>query len=476
MGNLLSLYSSPKNKEQSYKILIGRVKGLNDIASYKLLFMLNPSFNSDNDKSEELSQISKDDKAVESKLRLVIMGDGDYRLDEKVPDLVKSLNENKVHFQEIILSNLELPPKVFRNLLNMAKENLIALKISGCPLDDKHLDILNENNLNLGALSLNYVRADVKDAFRNAEYNPFDINQLHFSKLGKDLQFLELKGLPVKRETIGKITKAYAHSLNTFILEELKGKKTQKIPAIKGALEDLKHFKVLENFSLAGNNLEGIDFMKGDTQFVFPTTLKNLNINYCKVDNKQVNNIIELLDQSNAYFEGLYLKDTYLYRRTLNKLKDRRKDGQLPTTDMPKTIIDSIENEDILTNIDKAEAYQDYKKPLFTMLEDMYSRILQYYTEWQQSTEKGGLSKIYKREDYLQFFPVILKALKDIKFFDDAFSRGIVDFSTKEETLLPKQDFSQLLKYFHNLVTKFPFQFLIIYRIKPCQLVMKLQK
>lgn len=215
---------------------------------YKIIYLVSPIFDG---KKYEI-------RKAERRMTLVIIGDGDYQLNSNSIDYLAALKESGIKIDTLILNDLEVEPKVLKEILEFLKDDLLSLRLNRVSLDQAHVEILNEIQLNLKHLSLTYVLPDNKTPFdenNNGKNTSIDLNLINF---GQQIGYLDLKGIPISQNIQKGIRQL--NDLEHLFLENLVGNKNQNLEFMKSILENMHRFPKLNTLSLAGNNLSSINF------------------------------------------------------------------------------------------------------------------------------------------------------------------------------------------------------------------------
>jgi len=435
-------------QKETTEVLAENINDINQITdSCESLILIRPIFPQNTQKEVNFQSIRT----------LAILGDGDYRLDgEYFVQFLEESHQKGAIIESLIMMNLEISPEDLGKTLNFMKKDLKALKVSQVPLENAHFEKLNENNLKLEYLSLSYSQADEKDTFnesnqQNSERSNSQL-ELDFKNFDSGLKYLEIVGFSFSKSTLEAIKSKFADSLEHLIFEKL-NQPCEEI--LKQILINTKTLKKLETLSLNGNCLRNINFLALDEENIdassslknsnlFPATLRTLNLNSTEVNEKQITEIITLLTRSGCHLQSLHLENCSLFNikeifgssKGLNKCKIITSQILLQTKE---NILEATEPESLLSNT-------------FSCIQNLFPQLLKNYkdiisiTSSDQDKAFGNLTNLFKNKDISYFFPVVLKMLRELKFFQNAQKSGLIDFTKDLKTLLPKNDFQQALE------------------------------
>ena len=382
---------------------------------------------------------------------LIITGDGDYRLNSNFCNLLMSFKEAGVKIETLILNNLEIESETLKETFDLLKNELRSMQFNKVPLDQPHLKIINEIEMNLHSVSFEYVLPDHKNIFEEDENLFKEIYDLKLANLGQ-LRYLNLKGIsitPKIEKEIGQLT-----NLQHLILENLVG--NQALDFIKNLLTNLNRYSKLTTLSLAGNNLSSIDFSElledSDENQIFPSTLKKLNLNSTHLSDRHIQDILKLLQASNTKIEGLHLSKSHAYQRTFHALEEFIENAQNPDFqyEAPVTSLEPPKiqnNQNILEGgNEENEQPENTASELFRDLSENEREINSFIEESRAEINPQGLARICRFNNANQLLRIILKDAVAIKAFLNACRYNFVDFTRDPKSLIPKNDFNLALR------------------------------
>ena len=403
-----------------------------------------------------------------AKLDLFIIGSGDYKLSDKFIPFIKTLEEKNTEIESLVLHGIEIEADTLKEIFALIKGSLRALMISQTPLDSRHLELINKQTLNLTQMSLLYIEADGKLQYddKTANYQPFNINELLFEQLGKNMRSLTLQGVSLKKKTIDNIKEAYANSLINLRIENIV-KKEQDL--MKFVLDNIKGFKVLKTLSLAGNNMSHIDFKNNenptkDDSRMFPEGLLKLNLNYCKLTDQQIQTLMRSHIKGHCRLEAIHIQGCYVNHRNLDLISktiiNSSIDEQKLMSEFPKPILGTKTDDENL--LDASASSKKMDRLNYGSVELLFTKLEDNYIEIQRLLKKNQkIAEMCEREGSRLFLPYLLKALPEIMAFQDSYRREKVEFFTNPDNLIPKNDINRVLGmtkhddqvFFHKIYT-----------------------
>jgi len=393
-------------------------------------------------------------KDIEKNISLVIMGDGDYRLNSNFCSLLTSLKEAGIKVETLVLNDLELDSETLQEILELLKNELNSMRFNRVPLDQTHIQILNNIKMNLHYVSFAYVLPDSQNVFEDNTGGKNASIGLDLLNLGSEIRYLDLKGIPITPDIQKGIEQL--DNLQHLILENLVG--SQVLEFLKSLLENLNRYSKLSSLSLAGNNLSSIDFSdlleESDHDQIFPSTLKKLNFNSTHLSDKHIQDILKLLQASDIKLEGLHLSKCHAYQRTFKALNNFIRAIPDLQYEPPVSSLELLQQDQNNKNIlGEATKDNDPNPKIDITIEQVWKNLLEFAREIKAFIEESraqtapqGLAKICKLNTANQVLPIVLKDAVGIKAFLNACKNNTVDFTRDPKSLIPKNDFNLALK------------------------------
>ncbi len=328
---------------------------------------------------------------VEKKVSLIILGDGDYSLNDDIVVFIQCLKNKGVTIQNLALANLEIESKQLDSLFGVVRESLESLEVLCVPFEKAHFQVLNESNLHLKHLSLKECVADQENPFANSQIKKeTEVIDLNLKNLDK-LRYLGLSSNLMTEKIFNNVVKS-AKKLEYLKIENTNDDANLNCEYIINGLCMLTQLKTL---SLRGNNLRNIaNFQEG----TFPPNLLQVNLIKTQIRPETI------ADLKSKFCPPQYPADFFVFDIDFNVCINK--------------------DLGIFISHDLSKNRKRYEKALKEL----------------KDSKDDFLGSLWKSDELEKHFPIMLKMLSEIKSFNKACKSDLIDLIKEPQLFFPKNN------------------------------------